>query len=70
MGSHSQRRKFLASGVGLAGLVMGAVRSLRGQTATPAAPPKDALALRATLSLRQHRSAERRARLPPSPTRR
>ena len=44
MGSHSQRRKFLASGVGLAGLVMGAVRSLRGQTATPAAPPRDVLA--------------------------
>jgi sulfane dehydrogenase subunit SoxC len=46
MGSHSssKRRQFLTAGVGLAGLVMGAVRSLRGQTATPASPPKDLLA--------------------------
>ena len=43
--SHSRRRWFLTSGVGLAGLVMGAVRSLRGQTPAPAAPPaKDLLA--------------------------
>ena len=45
--SHSRRRQFLTGGVGLAGLVMGAVRSLRGQTAAPAAPearPKDLLA--------------------------
>ena len=40
----SKRRQFLTSGVGLAGLVMGAVRSLRGQTATPDARPKDLLA--------------------------
>jgi sulfane dehydrogenase subunit SoxC len=42
--SHSDRRHFLASGAALAGLVMGAVRSLRGQTAAPEAPPKDNLA--------------------------
>jgi sulfane dehydrogenase subunit SoxC len=45
--SHSKRRQFLTGGVGLAGLVMGAVRSLRGQTAAPAAPearPRDLLA--------------------------
>ena len=41
----SKRRQFLTSGVGLAALVMGAVRSLRGQTAAPpAARPKDLLA--------------------------
>jgi len=46
MGSHShfRRRTFLTSGVGLAGFVMGAVRSLWGQTAAPAARPKDILA--------------------------
>jgi sulfane dehydrogenase subunit SoxC len=46
MGSHSlsKRRQFLAGGVGLAGVVAGAVRSLRGQTAAPAARPKDTLA--------------------------
>ena len=41
MGSHShskRRRFFVTGGVGLAGLVMGAVRSLRGQTTAPAAP--------------------------------
>ena len=42
--SHSRRRWFLTSGVGLAGLVMAGVRSLRGQTPAPAAPPKDLLA--------------------------
>ncbi len=45
--SHSRRRQFLTGGVGLAGLVVGAVRSLRGQTAAPAAPqapPRDLLA--------------------------
>jgi sulfane dehydrogenase subunit SoxC len=46
MGSHShfRRRTFLTSAVGLAGYVMGAVRSLRGQTAAPAARPRDILA--------------------------
>jgi len=33
--SHSRRRWFLTSGVGLAGLVMAGVRSLRGQTPAP-----------------------------------
>jgi sulfane dehydrogenase subunit SoxC len=41
--SHSGRRQFLTSGA-LAGFVMGAVRSLRGQTAAPDARLKDALA--------------------------
>ena len=47
MGSHSpsRRRQFLTGGVGLAGLVMAGVRSLRGQTAAPPqAAPKDLLA--------------------------
>ena len=46
MGSHSQspRRQFLASGAALVGYVMGTVRSLRGQTATPEARSKDLLA--------------------------
>ncbi|MGH9256012.1 MAG: molybdopterin-dependent oxidoreductase, partial [Vicinamibacterales bacterium] len=35
--SHSGRRRFLTSGGALAGFVMSAVRSVRGQTATP--PP-------------------------------
>ena len=42
--SHSRRRQFLTGGIGLAGVVAGAVRSLRGQTAAPEARPKDALA--------------------------
>ena len=45
--SHSRRRWLLTSGVGVAGLVIVAVRSLRCQTAAPAAPaapPKDVLA--------------------------
>jgi len=42
--SHSRRRQFLTGGVGLAGLVVGAVRSLRGQTVAPTAPAKDTLA--------------------------
>lgn len=41
--SHSGRRQFLTSGA-LVGYVMGAVRSLRGQTAAPDARPKDNLA--------------------------
>ena len=41
--SHSGRRQFLTSGA-LAGFVMGAVRSVRGQTAAPEARPKDNLA--------------------------
>ena len=38
MGSHSgsNRRRFLTSGGALAAFVMGAIRSVRGQTATPA----------------------------------
>ena len=35
MGSHSPRRQFLTSGAALAGFVMGAIRSVRGQTAAP-----------------------------------
>jgi sulfane dehydrogenase subunit SoxC len=42
--SHSDRRQFLTGGAALAAFVMGAVRSVRGQTAAPQAPPKDALA--------------------------
>jgi sulfane dehydrogenase subunit SoxC len=41
--SHSGRRQFLTSGA-LAGFVMGAVRSVRGQTASPEARAKDNLA--------------------------
>ncbi len=41
--SHSGRRQFLTSGA-LAGFVMGAVRSVRGQTAAPDARSKDNLA--------------------------
>src|SRR6476660_8613305 len=46
MGSHThpRRRQFLTGGAGLAGLVMAAVRSLRGQTAAAQAPAKDLLA--------------------------
>jgi sulfane dehydrogenase subunit SoxC len=42
--SHSGRRQFLTSGAALASFVMGAVRSVRGQTAAPEARPKDNLA--------------------------
>jgi sulfane dehydrogenase subunit SoxC len=42
--SHSGRRQFLTSGAALASFVMGAVRSVRGQTAAPQARPKDNLA--------------------------
>ena len=43
MGSHSRsdRRRFLMGGTGLAGLVIGAVRSVRGQTPAPEARPRD-----------------------------
>jgi len=41
--SHSGRRQFLTGGA-LAGFVMGAIRSVRGQTAAPEARPKDNLA--------------------------
>ena len=46
MGSHThpRRRQFLTGGVGLAGLVMAGVRSLRGQTTAPQAAAKDLLA--------------------------
>ncbi len=46
MGSHchSDRRQFLTKGTALAGFVMGAVRSVRGQTAAPEARAKDNLA--------------------------
>jgi len=42
--SHSRRRQFLTSGVGLTGLVLAGVRSLRGQTAAAQTPAKDLLA--------------------------
>ena len=42
--SHSDRRRFLLGGAGLASLVTGAVRSVRGQTPAPEARPKDNLA--------------------------
>ena len=42
--SHSGRRQFLTSGAALASFVMGAVRSVRGQTPAPEARPKDNLA--------------------------
>jgi sulfane dehydrogenase subunit SoxC len=42
--SHSGRRQFLTGGAALASFVMGAVRSVRGQTAAPEARPKDNLA--------------------------
>ena len=51
--SHSGRRQFLTSGA-LASFVMGAVRSLRGQTAAPEAPPKDNLAYGQHLPVRPH----------------
>ena len=46
MASHTRtdRRRFLTSGAALAGYVTGAVRSGRGQTAAPEAPPGDNLA--------------------------
>jgi sulfane dehydrogenase subunit SoxC len=46
MGSHSHpgRRQFLTGGAALASFVMGAIRSVRGQTATPEARSKDLLA--------------------------
>jgi sulfane dehydrogenase subunit SoxC len=46
MGSHSHpgRRQFLTGGAALASFVMGAFRSVRGQTATPEARSKDLLA--------------------------
>jgi sulfane dehydrogenase subunit SoxC len=42
--SHSGRRQFLTGGAALASFVMGAVRSVRGQTPAPEARPKDNLA--------------------------
>src|SRR5213593_4171705 len=42
--SHSDRRWFLTRGGALVSFVMGAVRSLRGQTPAPEAPSKDNLA--------------------------
>ncbi len=42
--SHSDRRRFLKYGGAMASFVMGAVRSVRGQTPAPEAPPKDNLA--------------------------
>ena len=42
--SHSNRRHFLTSSGAVAGFVMGAIRSVRGQAAAPQAPPKDDLA--------------------------
>ena len=42
--SHSNRRRFLMSGAALSSFVMGAVRSVRGQTPAPAASPRDNLA--------------------------
>src|SRR5213594_1714159 len=44
MASHSDRRRFLKRGGALASFVIGTVRSLRGQTPAPEAPPKDNLA--------------------------
>jgi len=46
MGSHthSNRRRFLMSGTALASFVMGAVRSVRGQTPAPQEAPRDNLA--------------------------
>ena len=42
--SHSDRRRFLLGGAGLASFVTGAVRSVRGQAPAPDARPKDNLA--------------------------
>jgi sulfane dehydrogenase subunit SoxC len=42
--SHSDRRRFLKGGAALVSFVMGAVRSVRGQTPAPQALPKDNLA--------------------------
>src|SRR5881409_2704377 len=44
MASHSDRRRFLTRGGALVSFVMGAVRSVRGQTPAPQALSKDSLA--------------------------